>query len=261
MIEEYARLNDPAFRRELERRGEFFVAEGELVIRALIDERARWSVRSVLVTPAMRDRLADALALLDARVPVYVEPLDVLRDITGFNVHRGALATADRGQAPPVSDVLRGSSRTVLVLEGINDHENIGSIFRNAAAFGVDGVLLDARTADPLYRRALRVSMGHVLRVPFVRSCAWIDEVSAEGFGIVALTPSPEAVALDEFVTARDRPRHIALALGAERDGLSAATLAAADYRVRIPLATGVDSLNVAVAAAVALNRLSPSPV
>jgi tRNA G18 (ribose-2'-O)-methylase SpoU len=252
VTEDYARLSDPAFRREIERRGDFFVAEGELVIRALVDERARWPVRSVLLTPALRERLADALSLLDPGVPVYVEPLEVLRDIVGFNVHRGALATADRGEPLPVASVLSSGARTVLALEGINDHENVGSIFRNAAAFGADGVVLDSRTADPLYRRSLRVSMGHALRVPFARSIAWMDDVRAHGFVVVALTPSADATPIQDFA----RPARIALALGAERDGLSDETLAAADHRVHIPIAAGVDSLNVAVAAAVALSRL-----
>jgi tRNA G18 (ribose-2'-O)-methylase SpoU len=144
------------------------------------------------------------------------------------------------------------------VLEGLNDHENLGALFRNAAAFGVDAVLADPTTADPLYRRSVRVSLGHVLRVPWTRLPDWPDglaSLKAEGFVLVALTPSADAEPIAAL--AADPPARVALLLGAEGPGLSGAALAAADRRVRIPIAEGVDSLNVATAAAIAFHRLA----
>jgi tRNA G18 (ribose-2'-O)-methylase SpoU len=177
--------------------------------------------------------------------------------LTGFDFHRGVLASAGRLPLPAVDDLL-APARTVAVLEGLNDHENLGALFRNAAAFGVDAVLLDPTTADPLYRRSVRVSAGHVLRVPWTRLEEWpvgLDALRDRGFVVVALTPAAGAEPIDRF--ARDLPDRVALLLGAEGPGLSAAALARADRRVRIPIAAGVDSLNVATAAAVAFHAVA----
>jgi tRNA G18 (ribose-2'-O)-methylase SpoU len=173
----------------------------------------------------------------------------VLSEVVGFRVTRGVLASAQRpGPSDPVE--LVRDARHVAVLEGLNDFENLGALFRNAAAFGVEAVLLDPRCADPLYRRSVRVSMGHVLRVPFaVLPEPWPASLRLlDGFTVLAMTPDAAAIALREV----EPPDRWAVLLGAEGPGLSAAALAAADLRVRIPMASGVDSLNVATAAAVA---------
>ena len=255
-LADYASLNDVETRRNVERRGSFFIAESELVIRELVRARERWPIRSVLVTPKRFEAMRDVLEALDA--PVFIGPMEVVREVTGFHIHRGAVASAERGTGLSVADVLLASPRRVVVLEGVKDHENLGSIFRSAAAFGAGAVLLDPTCADPLYRRSVRVSMGHILHVPF----AWLppsgglDEVRASGYEVVALTPSPDAESIDELAAAP--PARAALLFGAEGPGLSDGWLASADRRVRIPIAAGVDSLNVAVAAAITLHRLAP---
>jgi tRNA G18 (ribose-2'-O)-methylase SpoU len=171
----------------------------------------------------------------------------VLAEVTGFNLHRGVIAAANRPAPRSPDEVLAGAT-TVAVLQGLNDSENLGAVFRNAAAFGVDAVLLDPRTADPLYRRVVRVSMGHVLAVPFAR----IDDLTAlDGFELVALTPATDA----EPIAALDRAGRVALLLGAEGPGLTDDWLRRADRRIRIPLAADVDSLNVATAAAIAFHH------
>jgi tRNA G18 (ribose-2'-O)-methylase SpoU len=191
-------------------------------------------------------------------VELLVRPADEVAAITGFAFHRGVLATADRLPLPPVAGVV-APARLLLVVVGVNDHENLGALFRNAAAFGVDGVLLDSTTPDPLYRRSVRVSAGHVLRIPWTRLDLDITDAFAElrasGFLVTALTPAPGAESIDAM--AAQPPERVALVVGAEGPGLSPAALGAADLRVRIPLAAGVDSLNVATAAAVALHRIA----
>jgi len=243
-------LNDPAARRRLERQGGYFVAEGLLALEALVASPYR--IRTVLATDRATDRVR---AVVGDRAPVVVRPEDEVAAVAGFAFHRGVLASADR---PPPADpaALVAGARLVAVTEGLSDHENVGGLFRNAAAFGVDAVLLDPTTADPLYRRSVRVSLGHVLRVPWARVPALpggLDVVRAAGLEVVALTPAATAEPLAALVPGPPR----ALVLGAEGPGLTAATLAAADRRVRIPLAVGVDSLNVATAAAVAFHALS----
>jgi len=224
-----------------------------LVVRALLSTDHR--VRSVLVTPKQRALLADALDPLDA--PVYVVTPDVMKRTVGFDLHRGAVAAADRYPLPSMDAVLEGATR-VAVLERVNDHENLGALFRNAAAFGVDAVLLCPECSDPLYRRSVRVSTGHVLTVPWTRATPWpgaIDVLEARGFSVLALTPAPEAERIDHFSPTQDR---VAIVLGAEGPGLSADALKRAGRRVRIPMATGVDSLNVAVAGALAFAHFAP---
>lgn len=241
-VADYVGLTDAA----LARRGDgVFLAEGVLVIRRLLE--SRYPVRSLLLAANRVDALADVLDRVDA--PVYVASQAVMDEVVGFPIHRGALAAADRLPLRSVAEVV-DHARLVAVLEGINDAENLGSLFRNAAAFGVDAVLLSGDCCDPLYRRSVRVSLGHVLHVPFttLESLAELD-----GFTTMALTPAPDAEVLGD-VTPVGRT---AVLLGAEGNGLRPATLAAADRRVRIPMAPGVDSLNVATAAALAFHHLS----
>lgn len=251
-VSDYVGLTDPEQRRRREADEGFFVAEGHLVVVRLLASGHR--VRSVLVTPREHERLAGRLAGVDA--PVYVTNRDVMRHIVGFDLHRGAVAAADRFALPDPGRVV-SAARRVAVLERVNDHENLGVIFRNAAAFGIDAVLLCPECSDPLYRRSVRVSMGHVLTVPFTRLAPWPDalsELRAAGFLLVALTPAADA----EPITALGphQEDRVALLLGAEGPGLRGEVLERADRRVRIPMAEHVDSLGVASAAAVAFHRL-----
>ena len=249
-LSDYIGLSDPDLRRRVEADGGFFVAESPHVVEALI--RSRRTVRSVLVTPTQHDALAASLATLDA--PVYVARPEVLRRVVGFDLHRGAVAAGDRWPLPSVASVLDGA-RSVAVLERITDHENLGGLFRNAAAFGIDAVLLDEESADPLYRRCVRVSIGHVLTVPWTRGVS-LDQLREHGFTLLALTPAREARPLADVTW----PERCALLLGTEGPGLSDAWLAAADFRVRIPMQSGVDSLNVATAAAIAFYSQAQMP-
>jgi tRNA G18 (ribose-2'-O)-methylase SpoU len=255
------RVADFTALRERDRPAGVFVAEGVLAIERLLT--SPYPVRSVLVTPARAGRLSGVSGIL--RVPVLVAEPAVMNHIAGFDIHRGALASADRLPLPSAASVVAGAGGLVggggggglvAVLEGINDLENMGSLFRNAAAFGVGGVLLSPDCCDPLYRRSVRVSLGHVLHVPFTRM-EGLEPLRAAGFQIVALTPAADAEPIETL--AANPPERIALLLGAEGDGLRPGTLAGADRRVRIPLAAGVDSLNVATAAAVAFHRLGTS--
>jgi tRNA G18 (ribose-2'-O)-methylase SpoU len=232
-----------------------FVVEGELVLRRALDAPVR--LRSVLVTPPRLAALADVLAGLGGDVPVYVADQSVMSAVAGFDIHRGVLAVAERPPAQRPLDVVGGCDRVALV-EGLTDHENVGAVFRTAAALGVGAVLLDPRCGDPLYRRSVRVSMGHALALPWARTGPWpaaLADLRAAGFSLVALTPRGEEV-LDE-VAPRPGGR-LAVLLGAEGAGLGPGALAAADRRVRIPMAAGVDSLNVATAAAIAFHHLRP---
>jgi tRNA G18 (ribose-2'-O)-methylase SpoU len=220
------------------------IVEGLLAVEQLVSAADRFPIRSVLVTPAKRRRLP---ADLDA--PVLVADPDVLRATVGFDLHRGVVASADRPASLDPAALVTGATR-VLACERVNDLENLGSLFRNARAFGCDAVLLDPETADPLGRRPVRVSMGHVLHVPFARVADWpagLDVVRSAGLEVVALTPRGKA-GLD------DLPARAAFLVGAEGPGLTEAALAGADRRVRIDLAPDVDSLNVATAAAIALH-------
>jgi tRNA G18 (ribose-2'-O)-methylase SpoU len=248
-VADFFALNDPHRRRAIERDGRFFVAEGVLVIRQLL--LSPYPVRAVLATP-------QALAALgEVEAPVYTVDQTLMSSIAGFHFHRGALASADRGPYPEVEDVVT-AARLVLMAEGVTDNENLGALFRNAGAFGVGGVVLDGTSADPLYRRSVRVSMGQVLRLPFTRVPDAVEAVrrlQAHGFEVLALTPAAGA---DDIRTVAPGGRR-ALLVGAEGPGLTAGALAAADRRVRIAMRAGVDSLNVATAAAVALHHLAGS--
>jgi tRNA G18 (ribose-2'-O)-methylase SpoU len=234
-----------------DRRG-LVVAEGTAVVDRLLSSPYR--VRAIL---GLRDRVEGlARTWPDRDVPAFVVDKWLLSDIVGFRVTRGVLASASRPPARDCAELL-AASRRLVILESLNDFENLGALFRNAAAFGVDAVLLDPRCADPLYRRSVRVSMGHVLRVPFgTLPGRWPDSLAAvqgAGYTVLAMTPRAAAVPIRRMVV----PRRWALLLGAEGPGLSPAALAAADVAVRIPMADGVDSLNVATAAAVALAELT----
>jgi tRNA G18 (ribose-2'-O)-methylase SpoU len=256
-VADYVRLTDPDLRRLREASdgasGGFFIAEGVGVIRALLT--SPYPVRSLFLTPLRWRTLADEVP---PSTVVYVGAQEVLNAVAGYPLHRGALGAADRLPLRDVASVCAGAS-LVVATEGVNDHENLGALFRNAAAFGAGAVLLDPTSCDPLYRRSVRVSMGHVLRVPFTRWAGGADGVAslqALGYEVVALTPAPDA---DDL---RTLPPGIAagprvLLLGAEGPGLTPAVLAATDRRVRIPMAAGVDSINVAAATAVALHHLA----
>jgi tRNA G18 (ribose-2'-O)-methylase SpoU len=249
-VDEYRNLPDG----ELPRRQGAFVAEGRLVVRRLLTAPA-YRVRSVLVTPAARDALGDVLARTTA--PIYVASLDLLQQITGFNIHRGCLAIAER-PAPISPHAFLGSDGPLLVLEGVGNADNVGLILRNAAAFSASGVVMGAGCCDPLYRKAIRTSMGAALTVPTALDPIWpsfLTDLRTHGWTVVALTPDRSACDLETF--AREPSRRVAFVLGSEADGLSAAALAAVDRHARIPMSPAVDSLNVAVAAAVALYALT----
>jgi tRNA G18 (ribose-2'-O)-methylase SpoU len=229
------------------------IAEGTVVVERLL--ASPYPVRSLLGVGSKYEALASALASVD--VPYHRTSAEVMAAVVGFHLNRGVLAVADRVAFPPAAELVRGA-RTVAVLEGVGDHENLGSIFRNAAALGVDAVLLLDGCADPLYRRSVRVSMGNVLKVPFAPLTgdvgAALESLQQQGFTVAALTPRAGARPLLSF----DRGSSpLALLLGSEGPGLSEAALAASDVWLRIPMATGVDSLNVATAGAVAFATLA----
>jgi tRNA G18 (ribose-2'-O)-methylase SpoU len=229
------------------------IAEGTVVVERLL--RSRYPVRALLGVDQRIHELAGRLADVDA--PAYVTSAQTMAKVVGFHLNRGVLAVADRPSPPSVQEVLAGAC-LVAVLEGVGDHENLGALFRNAAALGVDGVLLGAGCSDPLYRRSVRVSMGHVLRLPFATFDSWPDGlglVRARGFRIAALTPRTDSVCLRSL---RDTGAgRLALLLGSEGHGLTEEALAAADLTVRIPMVGGIDSLNVATAAAIAFYEVA----
>jgi tRNA G18 (ribose-2'-O)-methylase SpoU len=254
-LADYVRLTDVSLRKSLEASQGLFVAEGEKVIRRAI--AAGYPVRSMLVT---QDRLAALAGLADdLAAPVYVLPAEIAEQLTGYQVHRGALASMARRPLPSVAGIM-GAAKRLVVLEDLVDHGNVGAIFRCAAALGAGGVVLSPRCADPLYRRAVKVSMGAVFAIPYARLTDWhggLAQLRAAGFQLLALTPDQSAVPLDE-VTLGDR---VALLLGSEGDGLSSRWMGEADQAVCIPMspaamALGVDSLNVVAAAAVACHGL-----
>ena len=246
-LADYRDLRDVQLRSSLEAEHGLFLAEGEKVVRRAVE--AGHDPRSFLMAPRWLDGLADVLDRSAA--PCYVVEEAVAEQVTGFHVHRGALASLHRRPLPTPAQVLDGA-RTVVVLEDVVDHTNVGAVFRSAAALGVDAVLLSPRCADPLYRRSVKVAMGAVFSVPWARVEQWHDAVadlSAAGFATVAMTPADDAVDVEEAVAGRER---VALLVGTEGQGLSERWLTSADVRAVIPMAPGVDSLNVAAATAVA---------
>jgi tRNA G18 (ribose-2'-O)-methylase SpoU len=254
-LADYARLTDASLRTSMEAAHGLFVAEGEKVIRRAIG--ASYPVRSLLVTPDRLATLSDLTAACPA--PVYLVPPVVAERITGYRVHRGALASMARRPLPSVAAVVAGQDR-ILVLEDLVDHGNVGAIFRCAAALGVGALVLAPRCADPLYRRAVKVSMGAVFAIPYARMTDWyagLAELRAAGFWLLALVTDQAAAPLGQVPLAG----RVALLLGSEGDGLSARWRHEADVSACIPMsahatALGVDSLNVVAAAAVACHTL-----
>ncbi|WP_369811071.1 TrmH family RNA methyltransferase [Quadrisphaera sp. DSM 44207] len=250
-LADYASLTDVALRRRLEPERGLYMAESTQVVRRALAAGHR--PRSMLLAPRWLTEAADLVAaVLAAGADVLVAPEPLLEAITGFHLHRGAMAAVQRPPLPDVEELLDGARR-LAVLEDVVDHTNVGAVFRGAAALGVDAVLLSPRCADPLYRRSVRVSMGAVFAVPWTRLQPWpggLERLRAAGFAVAALALNDDAVDLDDY--AAHLPQRLALVLGTEGDGLSRRALAAADTAVRIPMAEGVDSLNVAAAAAVA---------
>ena len=278
-LDDYRNIPDPEL---IQRRG-IFVAEGRLVVRRLITSN-RYPVRSVMVTEAAHAALGD---LWPERpdLTVYVVTREVMNEVTGFNIHRGCLAIGERGPSADWRDLLSTSTsqlptpslttpnpptpkfptpklltpKLILLLERIANADNVGGIFRNAAAFGADAVLLDEPTTDPLYRKAIRTSMGASLVVPFGRVSSVSDvvrQLRGDGFATVALTPAASATLLETVVTETCR-KSVALVFGHEGEGLSEETLAACEFYARIPTLSAVDSLNVASAAAIALHEFT----
>lgn len=252
-LADYTSLTDVALRRKIEPAGGLYIAESTKVMARAIEAGHR--PRSVLLQEKW---LADVEPLLAEHpdVPVYVGDEKTLEKLTGFHLHRGAMAAMHRPALPTVDEILR-AARTVVVLENIVDHTNVGAVFRSAAGLGADAVLVSEQCADPLYRRSVRVSMGTVLQVPWTRLGPWRETREAfarHGFDVAALALAENAVSLREY--AKHRPEKVAITLGTEGDGLSKAALHAADTVVTIPMLHGVDSLNVASASAVAMYAL-----
>jgi tRNA G18 (ribose-2'-O)-methylase SpoU len=252
LLTDYVGLTDVALRRRTEPEHGLYMAESEKVIRRALAAGHR--PRSYLMAERWLTDLADLVEGAERdRVPVFVGPDDVMEELTGFHLHRGAVASMHRPELPPLDSVVR-DARRVLVLEDIVDHTNVGAAFRSGAALGIDAILVTPRCADPFYRRAVRVSMGTVFQVPWTRIQPWpraVDGLREAGFTVAALALTEDAVTLDEL--AATPPERLALVLGTEGDGLRPRTITAADVTVRIPMAGDVDSLNVAAAAAVAM--------
>jgi tRNA G18 (ribose-2'-O)-methylase SpoU len=246
-LADYRDLRDVELRKSLEAERGLFLAEGAKVVRRAVE--AGFEPRSFLMAPRWLDGLADVLATSDA--PCYVLDEHLAEQVTGFHVHRGALASLRRRPLPSVDEV-RAGARSVLVLEDLVDHTNVGAIFRSGAALGFDAVLLAPRCADPLYRRSIKVGMGAVFSTPWTRLPDWYDalpDLAARGFTTVALTLAPDSEPIERAVVGVDR---LALVLGSEGHGLSDRWERSADRRAVIPMAAGIDSLNVAAATAVA---------
>lgn len=246
-LADYRDLRDVELRKSLEAEHGLFLAEGEKVVRRALE--AGHDARSFLMAPRWLDGLADVLGRSDATC--FVMPEQLIEQVTGFHVHRGALASLHRKPLPAVDEVLRGA-RSVLVLEDLVDHTNVGAIFRSGAALGFDAVLLAPRCADPLYRRAVKVGMGAVFATPWTRLPDWYDalpDLGGRGFTTVALTLAPDSTPIEDAVAGVER---LALVLGSEGHGLSPRWEQSAERRAIIPMRAGIDSLNVAAATAVA---------
>ncbi|HWG74879.1 MAG TPA: RNA methyltransferase [Acidimicrobiales bacterium] len=272
-VEGYRALNDARYRSRIERCEGLLVAEGELAVRRLL--ASAHVARSVFVSTARAGALAGVIdAAGGAGAAVYVARPDVMAAVAGYDVHRGVLALGDRLPGPEPADLI-GSPGIVLGIEGVNDGENMGALLRHAAAFGASGVLLDPTCCDPFSRRAIRVSVGHALNVRVAQAMTWpapVEAAVAAGVEVVALTPGGPAggpvggvaagaaavpIAVLAASVALRRPRRLVVLVGAEGSGLSAAALRAATVTARIPMAAGVDSINVSAAAAIALHRLA----
>jgi tRNA G18 (ribose-2'-O)-methylase SpoU len=248
-LDDFRDLNSIDRRPDLPTGRGLVIGEGALVVQRMLG--SRFAPFAMLGTDRRLTELSADLAGVD--VPYYRVDAEVMARVVGFHLNRGVLAAARRPRQFTLGEVLDGA-HTVAVLEGVNDHENLGSIFRNAAGLGVDAVVFGPGCADPLYRRAVRVSMGHALLVPFARAEGWpsdLDMLRNRGFRLLALTPDPQAVVLPEAIgSVADDP--VAILVGAEGPGLTERAMRATDMRVRIPMSRGTDSLNVATAAALA---------
>lgn len=253
-VDDFRDLNSVDRRPDLPAGKGLVIAEGVLVVRRMLI--SRFSPHAMLGTDRRLQELAGDLGRVTA--PFYRASAEVMADIIGFHLNRGVLAAAHRPSELPIAEVI-ADARTVAVLEGVNDHENLGSMFRNAAGLGVSAVVFGPGCADPLYRRAVRVSMGHALLVPFARTTAWpsdLDALRDNGFQVLALTPDPQAGNLAQVMSELSGKK-VAVLVGAEGPGLTETAMRAADARVRIPMAHGTDSLNVATAAALAFYERS----
>jgi tRNA G18 (ribose-2'-O)-methylase SpoU len=252
LLADYRNIPDPVL---VAQRG-LFVAEGRLVVTRLLTSSA-FTARSAMVTETALAAMRDVFAR-QPQLPVYVVPQPVMNGVAGFNIHRGCLAIGER-PAPRHWRAPAAAARHLAVLEQIGDADNVGAVFRNSAAFGIDAVLLGPSCADPLYRKAIRTSMGSALSIPFAQVEPWpaaLHELRADGWQVIAMTPAPAARPLRE-VAAATQGHRCAVVLGHEGDGLTAAALDACTYRARIPMAAGVDSLNIATAAALAFYELA----
>ena len=248
-LDDFRDLNSIDRRPDLPSGKGLVIGEGVLVVQRMLT--SRFSPFALMGNDRRLGELRDDLA--DVEVPYYRVAPDVMARVVGFHLNRGVLAAARRPPVPTVPDVL-DAARTVAVLEGVNDHENLGSIFRNAAGLGVDAVVFGQGCADPLYRRAVRVSMGHALLVPYANADDWprdLELLRDNGFRLLAMTPAADAMTLADAM-AQVRDEKVAVLVGAEGPGLSARVLRASDMRVRVPMTRGTDSLNVATAAALA---------
>jgi tRNA G18 (ribose-2'-O)-methylase SpoU len=242
---------------ELGRRG-LVAVEGRLVVERLLTETAL-HVEAVLLTDAAARAMTALLTRVPAAVEVLVVPQPWMQGITGFNLHRGSIAIARRPPALDVSELIAGGARRLLVLEGVNNPDNVGGLFRTARAFGVDGIVLGPGCGDPLYRKAIRVSCGAALVVPFALDSEWpssLEVIRRHGIDLVALSPNPALSSIDQIARSRTPGRGLALLVGAEGSGLTETALVTADFTARIPIDEASDSLNVTVAAAVALHVL-----
>ncbi|MCB0941172.1 MAG: RNA methyltransferase [Mycobacterium sp.] len=248
-VDDFRDLNSVDRRPDLPTGKGLVIAEGVLVAQRML--ASRFAPHAFLGTERRLGELA--VDLTGVGVPFYRASAEVMAQVVGFHLNRGVLGAARRAPELSVPQVLDGA-RTVAVLEGVNDHENLGSIFRNAAGLGVDAVVFGAGCADPLYRRAVRVSMGHALLVPFARAGHWpadLTDLRQHGFRLLAMTPKPRAATLAEVMDGL-ADHKVAVLLGAEGPGLTETAMRACDVRVRVPMSRGTDSLNVATAAALA---------
>jgi tRNA G18 (ribose-2'-O)-methylase SpoU len=255
-LADFRDLRDPALRRD---RG-LFVAEGALVVRRLL-AAGRYAVRAALCSPGALRGLAAARGNGDPDLRVYVAPEPLLARVAGYPFHRGCLAVAERGaDADTAALTAPPGPRLLVALDDVADPDNVGAVFRNAAAFGADALLLSLGCGDPLYRKAIRTSAGATLALPFARAVDWptaLDALRLARYRVIALTPGAEAEDVDALAAGWPAPNRLALLVGSEGRGLGAESLRAADRRVRIPMAAGVDSLNVATATGIALHALA----
>ncbi|WP_284981326.1 RNA methyltransferase [Arthrobacter sp. efr-133-TYG-118] len=254
-VADYTQLTDVHLRKLREPMEGMYIAESSRVLRRAL--AAGHQPRSFFLAEKWLEDLDDVFQQFP-EVPVYIGKASLLEEITGFHLHRGAMAAMHRPAPVPLEELLAGAHR-VAVLEDVVDHTNVGAIFRSAAALGVDAVLVSPRCGDPLYRRSVRVSMGTVFQVPWARLESWpgdLDRLKEQGFTVAAMELTDDAVDLDAL--AASNPGKLALVLGTEGAGMSPETLAAVDLAVKIPMRAGVDSLNVAAASAVAFWELRP---